>query len=246
VSHDRWEKVVELFEQALERPADERARFVDDSVQGDAALRDEVLAMLRAEDSVHPLFDMSPDRLADAVRERTAPSTALGWRRPGLMIVAAVVLVAAVFAVRAMRTSANAPTSIAVLPFVNMTADSTNEYFSDRVTEEITGALAQLGRVRVTPRTTAFAYKGRTGDIRQIGKELAVTRILEGSVRRDHRRVIVAVSLYDATNGERLWSNRYERDWGTVLALQTEIARTIAEQLRLVLAPGPRRASTQR
>lgn len=200
--------------------------------------------MLQAEDSVHPLFDMSPDRLADAVRQRTAPSPALGWRRLVFMTMAAVVLVAAVFTVRAMRRGARAPTSIAVLPFVNMTADSTNEYFSDGVTEEITGALAQLGGVKVTPRTTAFVYKGRTGDIRQIGHELGVSRILEGSVRRDQRRVIFAVSFYDATNGERLWSNRYERDWGTMLALQTEIARTIAEQLRPILVPG--RTSTHR
>lgn len=237
---------MEIFEQALERPADERARFVDDSVQGDAALRDEVLAMLRAEDAVHPLFEMSPDRLADAVRERTAPSPALGWRRVGLIAMAAAVLVAAVVAVWAMRTSASAATSIAVLPFVNMTADSTDDSFSDGVTEEITGALAQLGRVRVTPSTTAFAYKGRTGDIRQIGQELGVSRILEGSVRRDHRRVIFAVSLYNATNGERLWSNRYERDWGTVLALQTEIAGMIAAELRLLLVPGLGRAATHR
>jgi TolB-like protein len=139
-----------------------------------------------------------------------------------------------------MRGTASAPPSIAVLPFVNMSADSTNEYFSDGVTEEITGALAQLGRVRVTPRTTAFAYKGRSGDIRQIGQELGVSRILEGSVRHDRTRVVFVASLYDATNGERLWSNRYERDWGTVLALQTEIAGTIAEQLRLTLVPAER------
>jgi len=127
-----------------------------------------------------------------------------------------------------------------------MSADSSNEYFSDGVTEEITGALAQLGRVRVTPRTTAFAYKGKTGDIRQIGHELGVSRILEGSVRHDRTRVIFVASLYDASNGERLWSNRYERDWGTVLALQTEIAGTIAEQLRLTLVPAERTRLAER
>ena len=182
-------------------------------------------------------FDAAFDAASSAP---VAKKPALGRRSLAALAIAAAVLLATIFAVRSLGSRASAPTSIAVLPFVNMSADSSNEYFSDGVTEEITGALAQLGRVRVTPRTTAFAYKGKTGDIRQIGHELGVSRILEGSVRRDRTRVLFVASLYDATNGDRLWSNRYERDWGTVLALQTEIAGTIAEQLRLTLVPAER------
>jgi eukaryotic-like serine/threonine-protein kinase len=142
------------------------------------------------------------------------------------------------FAVR--RVRADETPSIAVLPFVNMSGDPSNDYFSDGVTEELTGALAQLGRIRVTPRTTAFAYKGRTGDIRRIGRELDVARILEGSVRRDGQRVRVVATLYDAGSGDRLWTNRYERSWGGVIALQSEIAGTIAGHLRRSLLPADR------
>ena len=102
------------------------------------------------------------------------------------------------------------PPSIAVLPFTNMSADPTNEYFSDGVTEELTAALAQLGRIRVTPRTTAFAYKGRSGDLREIGRELGVSRLLEGGVRRDGDRVSITTTLYDARTGERLWGDKFE------------------------------------
>jgi serine/threonine-protein kinase len=175
-----------------------------------------------------------------------APSrlTALGRRR-WIVGAAVVVLLAAVAAALLVRDTRPMP-SIAVLPFVNMSADSANEYFSDGVTEELTGQLAQLGRVRVTPRTTAFAYKGRTGDITRIGRELGVSRILEGSVRREGDRVIFAATLYDAESGDRLWSNRYERSWGTLLALQAEIAGTIAQQLRLRLSPEERARLTDR
>lgn len=165
---------------------------------------------------------------------------ALGSRRVVVMGAALLVVAAAALAARRLIPRRADTQSIVVLPFVNMSADSANEFFSDGVTEELTGALAQLGRVRVTPRTTAFAYKGRTGDIRKIGAELSVSRVLEGSVRRDGARVIFVTSLYDAASGERLWSSRYERDWGTVLALQTEIAGTIANQLQLRLAPEDR------
>jgi serine/threonine-protein kinase len=138
------------------------------------------------------------------------------------------------------------PPSIAVLPFTNMSADPTNEYFSDGVTEELTAALAQLGRIRVTPRTTAFAYKGRSGDLREIGRELSVSRLLEGGVRRDGDRVSITTTLYDARTGERLWGDEFERDWGAVLALQNDIAGAIVEQLKLRLNPEDREMLAER
>lgn len=177
-----------------------------------------------------------------------APTAALGRRRWLVGAVAGMAVIAAIGATLFARGSrgTGATPSIAVLPFVNMSDDPANEYFSDGVTEELTGALAQLGRLRVTPRTTAFAYKGKSGDIRRIGDELGVSRILEGSVRRDGDQVIFVATLYDAESGDRLWSNRYERDWGTMLALQAEIAGTIAEQLRLRLVPADRTRLAER
>jgi eukaryotic-like serine/threonine-protein kinase len=175
--------------------------------------------------------------LDDALRGvAVPPSASLGRRRWLTAGFAALGIVAVAW--YALTTPPRVhSTSIAVLPFVNMSGDSANEYFSDGVTEELTGALAQLGALQVTPRTTAFAYKGRSGDIRTLGRELGVQHIMEGSVRRDGDRVLFVATLYDARSGDRLWHNRYERAWSTMLALQTEIASTIAEQLRLRLLP---------
>jgi serine/threonine-protein kinase len=138
------------------------------------------------------------------------------------------------------------PPSIAVLPFANMSDDRTNDYFSDGVTEELTGALAQVSRLRVAPRTTAFGYKGKSGDITRIGRELGVDRILEGSVRRQDDRVRIVATLYDVSTGERLWFETYDRAFGAVLPLQTEIAATIAERLQRRLLPAERARLTER
>ena len=173
------------------------------------------------------------------------PKRSLGKRR-WMLATASVVLLAAIASVPQLLQSRPSVPSIAVLPFVNISADSTNEYFSDGVTEELTGALAQLGRIRVTPRTTAFAYKGRTGDIRAIGRELGVSRILEGSVRRDRDRVLLMATLYDVGSGEQLWHNRYERESAALLTLQADIASTIAEQLRVRLLPEERTRFAER
>jgi eukaryotic-like serine/threonine-protein kinase len=167
-------------------------------------------------------------------------------RRWWFAAVTGVIAISVAVASTRVARSESEPVGVAVLPFVDMSSDSANEYFSDGVTEELTGALAQLGRLRVTPRTTAFAYKGRSGDLRRIGDELDVSRIVEGSVRRDGDRVIFVATLYDARSGDRIWSDRYERAWGTVLSLQSEIAGTIAEQLRLSLLPADRTRLAER
>jgi serine/threonine-protein kinase len=150
-----------------------------------------------------------------------------------LSAMAAVVAAAAVWRLAAREAKAQ---SIVVLPFANLSDDRSNQYFSDGITEEITGALAQLGRFRVTPRTTAFAYKDRTGDLASIGRELGVNRLLEGSVRRDGDRVRIVATLYNVETGDRIWSQHYDRGVGAVLPLQVELAATIAEQLHLRLA----------
>ena len=125
--------------------------------------------------------------------------------------------------------------SIAVLPFRNLSADRDAEYFSDGMTEEILNALAQIPTLRVASRTSSFAFKGKDTDVRAIGRELGVRSVLEGSVRQAGQRLRVTVQLIDIGNGYQLWSQRYDREMQDVFAVQDEIARAIAETLKVRL-----------
>ncbi|HWE22851.1 MAG TPA: hypothetical protein VG496_02820, partial [Myxococcales bacterium] len=106
----------------------------------------------------------------------------------------------------AKQTSTAVAPSIAVLPFVNMSADASNEYFSDGITEELIDALAHFDGLRVASRTSTFAYKGKPADVSEIGTKLKVATVLEGSVRRDGPRVRLTAQLVDVANGYHLWS----------------------------------------
>ena len=128
--------------------------------------------------------------------------------------------------------------SIAVLPFLNLSPDPENEYFSDGITEELMGALAKLPGLRVAARTSSFAFKGKERDIRDIGQRLRVGTILEGSVRKAGTRIRISAQLVDVNDGYQLWSETYERDLQDVFAVQDEIARTIAAALKLKLLAG--------
>jgi TolB-like protein/Tfp pilus assembly protein PilF len=121
--------------------------------------------------------------------------------------------------------------SIAVLPFINMSSDTDNEYFSDGITEEILNALARVDKLHVTSRTSSFAFKGKNVDIREIGKQLAVKTVLEGSVRKVGNRVRVTAQLIETKSGFHKWSEIYERDIEDIFAVQDEIARTISKNL---------------
>ena len=127
--------------------------------------------------------------------------------------------------------------SVAVLPFVNMSADPENEFFSDGITEEIINALTQVNGLKVTARTSSFAFKGRNDDIRQIAERLAVTHVLEGSVRRAGNRVRVTAQLICAEDGYHMFSETYDGALEDVFALQDEIARKIVERLADRLRP---------
>jgi serine/threonine-protein kinase len=128
-----------------------------------------------------------------------------------------------------------AEASIAVLPFRNLSADKEAEYFSDGMTEEIISALTGIGPMRVAARTSSFAFKGRDTDIRQIGRELGVRTVLEGSIRQAGRRLRITVQLIDVASGLHLWSERYDREMEDVFAVQDEIARAIAATLHVRL-----------
>jgi adenylate cyclase len=128
--------------------------------------------------------------------------------------------------------------SIAVLPFANLSADEENEYFSDGITEDILSSLSRVGGLRVTSRTSVMGYKGTTKNLRQIGDELGVAHILEGSVRRSGGRVRITAQLIDARSDEHLWSDSFDRRLDDIFAIQSEIATAIADALQLRLTAG--------
>jgi TolB-like protein len=127
--------------------------------------------------------------------------------------------------------------TIAVLPFVNMSEDSSNEYFSDGLTEELLNILAKIKELRVAGRTSSFAFKGQHDDLRVIGEKLNVKTILEGSVRKDDKRnrVRITAQLINVEDGYHLWSETYDRELDDIFAIQDEIARKVAQALRITL-----------
>ena len=127
------------------------------------------------------------------------------------------------------------PHSIAVLPFVNMSGDKEQEYFSDGLTEELLNSLAEIHELQVAARTSAFSFKGKDTDIATIARRLNVGAVLEGSVRRSGNTVRITAQLINAVTGFHLWSHTYDRDLGDVLKLQTEIATAVASALKVTL-----------
>jgi serine/threonine-protein kinase len=138
---------------------------------------------------------------------------------------------------QAMAPAAPARPSIAVLPFVNMSGDPEQEYFSDGLAEEIINALVPVPGLKVIARTSAFAFKGQNVDVRRIAGALGVNHVLEGSVRKAGQRVRITAQLIVASDGSHLWSERYDRDLADVFAIQDEIARAIARELQTKLGP---------
>ncbi|HEV8375690.1 MAG TPA: protein kinase, partial [Candidatus Polarisedimenticolia bacterium] len=127
--------------------------------------------------------------------------------------------------------------SIAILPFVNMSSDPDNEYFSDGMTEELINALAKVQGLKVPARTTVFALKGKSLGIEEIGKKLGVGTVLEGSVRKAGDRLRINVQLVGTSDGSALWSEEYDREFKDVFAIQDEISRKIVESLKVKLTP---------
>jgi len=216
------------------------------------------------EEAERPEQAAAPTNELPQVVPDTASATQLGKRRTGLrygsIAIALLVLGSSVwwFSLRHRREgpaavpAASAPStagpngatsvvfappihSIAVLPFVNMSGDSKQEYFSDGLSEEILNTLAHIDELRVAARTSAFSFKGKDVDVGTIGRRLNVAAILEGSVRRSAHTVRVTTQLVDATTGYHLWSDTYDRDLGNVLKLESEIASAVASALKVTL-----------
>ena len=132
------------------------------------------------------------------------------------------------------------PKSIAVLPFINMSSDAENEYFTDGLAEELINSLTRIKELQVASRTSTFAYKGKAADVRTIGRELNVATVLEGSVRRSGNRLRITAQLIDVSDGYHLWSERFDRVLEDVFAVQDEIAHTIVDTLEVAVVGKPR------
>ncbi len=168
----------------------------------------------------------------------------------------AVIAMAAIFLPRSGRDPAapgvRPPTpiawknSVAILPFVNMSADHEQEYFCDGLTEELITKLSQIQELKVAARTSAFVFKGKNTDIRDVGQKLRVENILEGSVRRSGSRMRITAQLISAADGYHLWSDNYDREVGDILAVQDEIANSVAGTLRVALLGDERAAPETR
>jgi len=117
--------------------------------------------------------------------------------------------------------------SIAVLPFANMSGDPEQEYFADGMVEEIITALSRIRWFFVIARNSTFTYKGRAVDVKQIGRELGVRYVLEGSVRKAGTRVRITAQLVEATTGNQVWAERYDRDLADIFAVQDEITERV-------------------
>ena len=136
------------------------------------------------------------------------------------------------------RANANqAHSSIAVLPFTNLSGDAARDFFSDGMSEELLNLLARVPGLKVASRTSSFAYKGRNVDIREVGRELGVETVLEGSIRQSGDQVRITAQLIDAESGFHLWSETYDRRLEDIFRVQDEIAAMIVSKLRIELAP---------
>ncbi len=125
--------------------------------------------------------------------------------------------------------------SIAVLPFVNMSNDPEQEYFSDGMAEEIINSLVHIQDLKVAGRMSSFQFKGIKGDLREVGKKLGVNTVLEGSIRKQGNRIRITAQLINVEDGFHLWSEKYDRDMDDIFAIQDEIALTITEKLKITL-----------
>ena len=155
------------------------------------------------------------------------------------MIAALVFLVAAsgwyMLGGTALETGQAAHLSIVVLPFANLSGDPAQDYFADGVTENLTTDLSRIRDSFVIARNTAFTFKGKNADAKEIGKELGVRYVLEGSVQRDQNRVRVNAQLIDAESGAHLWADRFDRPLADLFSMQDEIVASLASQLDVEL-----------
>jgi TolB-like protein/Tfp pilus assembly protein PilF len=197
-----------------------------------------------------PSFEALPTQPAEAV---AAPPGRVWWRDWRVIAppLALAVIVAGYLLVRKSHPRPASPdsSSIAVLPFVNLSSDKENEYFSDGLTDDLIDALTKVQGLRVVARGSAFQFKGKNPDIRAVGRQLNVATVLEGSVQRSGGRLRITAQLSSVADGYHVWSETYDRRLADVFAVQDEISRAIVAALEVRVAghPGGRlvQSSTQ-
>lgn len=178
-----------------------------------------------------PKFLAREQVAAATPRWGTAPSLRPRYAA-GLLALALLAGGAAYWGIRAVRGTPPPPApSIAVLPFLNFSPDPANEYIADGLAEDLTDALAHIGGIRVASRTSAFFFKGRQADVRDIGVRLRVDFLVEGSVRKDGTRLKISAQLVRTDDGYHVWSRLFERDMKDIFAVQQEIAESVASTL---------------
>ena len=196
-------------------------------------------------------FELTPDGLKrDKDVDRTAATANASARRLEIATIVVAVVAVGLFALdrfiwragsqpESPQPTASAPLtdskSIAVLPFVNMSSDEEQEYFSDGLTEELLNVLARGKELRVIGRTSSFQFKGKNEDLREIGRRLNVSHILEGSVRRAGDKVRITAQLIDSDDGAHLWSRTFDRTLDDIFAIQDEIASAVVNALQVEL-----------
>ena len=186
------------------------------------------------------IFDITPSGIERTSKVEAQTQAPPSHRRRNLILLAAAGLVisfAAGFFVLPRASARKIDKSIAVLPFENLSEDKANAYFADGIQDDILTNLSRIGDLKVISRTSVMSYRGKPTTVREIGKTLGVSTILEGSVRREGNRVRVTVQLINAANDEHIWGNNYDRDLTDVFAIQTDLAHEIADALQAKLSP---------
>ena len=186
------------------------------------------------------IFDITPSGIERTSKVEAQTQAPPSHRRRNLILLAAAGLVisfAAGFFVLPRASARKIDKSIAVLPFENLSDAKENAYFADGIQDDILTNLSRIGDLKVISRTSVMSYRGKPTTVREIGKTLGVSTILEGSVRREGNRVRVTVQLINAANDEHIWGNNYDRDLTDVFAIQTDLAHEIAGALQAKLSP---------
>jgi TolB-like protein/Flp pilus assembly protein TadD/predicted Ser/Thr protein kinase len=250
----RGDSSAELFEAILNREPVSPVRLNPDvppkleeiiakAMEKDRALRYQSASEMRT-DLQRLRRDTTTGRLTTsgvaAVATLSRPSRRRPWIAAGAVALVLALAAGLWFSREARRAGPQAGAtgttpSIAVLPFVNVSGEAENEYFSDGLSEELLNVLAKIPELRVAARTSSFQFKGKTADIASIGKQLNVGAILEGSVRKAGSRVRVTAQLVKVADGFHLWSETYDRELENIFAVQDEIARSVSDALKVRL-----------
>src|SRR5256714_1451705 len=183
-------------------------------------------------------FDVTPEGVRVTARSPSLPAHRRGRRNLFILLTIGVVVSAVTGFFLLPRASARKlDKSIAVLPFENLSDDKENAFFADGIQDDILTNLSKIGELKVISRTSVMPYRGKATNVRDIGKQLGVSNILEGSVRRSGNKVRVNVQLIDANSDEHIWASDYDRDITDVFAIQTDLAQKISDALQAKLSP---------